>query len=60
MGEVIRTYYESGELKSEVFAINDKKNGEYKSYYESGHQRVSPCAPCGAPAVTIIYKLYIY
>ncbi len=40
MGEVIRTYYESGELKSEVFAINDKKNGKYKSYWKNEHQRV--------------------
>jgi antitoxin component YwqK of YwqJK toxin-antitoxin module len=32
MGKVVRTYYESGELKSEVFVVNNKKNGEYKQY----------------------------
>ena len=28
MAEVKRTYYKSGELESECFEINDKKNGE--------------------------------
>ena len=36
MAEVKRTYYESGELLSEVFEINGKKNGEYKRYNELG------------------------
>ena len=36
MAEVKRTYYESGELESECFEINGKKNGEYKEYYEDG------------------------
>jgi antitoxin component YwqK of YwqJK toxin-antitoxin module len=36
MAEVKRTYYSSGELKSEVFILNDKMNGEYKEYYENG------------------------
>jgi antitoxin component YwqK of YwqJK toxin-antitoxin module len=30
MAEVKREYYSSGELKSEVFVINNVKNGEYK------------------------------
>jgi antitoxin component YwqK of YwqJK toxin-antitoxin module len=33
---VHRTYYETGELESEVFMNNGKKEGEYKNYYESG------------------------
>jgi len=36
MSEVKRTYYESGKLKTEVFLINGKKNGEEKLYYENG------------------------
>ena len=36
MAEFKRTYYETGELKSEWFEINGKKNGEYKQYYENG------------------------
>ena len=36
MAEVKRTYYETGELESEVFLLNGKKNGEYKSYRENG------------------------
>jgi antitoxin component YwqK of YwqJK toxin-antitoxin module len=31
MAEVRKTYYESGELESEVFKINDKRNGEIQS-----------------------------
>ena len=31
MAELKRTYYSSGELKSEVYIINGKKNGENKS-----------------------------
>ena len=41
MAEVVRTYYESGELESECFEINDKKNGEYKSYHPNGKLYVS-------------------
>jgi len=36
MTEVERTYYESGELRSEVFVINSKKEGEYKEYSRKG------------------------
>jgi antitoxin component YwqK of YwqJK toxin-antitoxin module len=36
MGEVIRTYYESGQLKSEVFVVNNMRNGEYKQYWNNG------------------------
>jgi antitoxin component YwqK of YwqJK toxin-antitoxin module len=33
---IYRTYYISGELKSEVFVNAGKKEGIYKSYYKSG------------------------
>ena len=36
MAEVKRTYYSTGELESEVFILNGKKIGEYKSYHENG------------------------
>ena len=36
MAKVNRTYYKSGELESEVFMINDKIHGEYKSYWKNG------------------------
>ena len=36
MGEVVKTYYETGELKTQVFEINGKKNGEYISYHQNG------------------------
>ena len=36
MGELVRTYYETGELKEEYFIFNDKKEGEYKSYHSNG------------------------
>jgi antitoxin component YwqK of YwqJK toxin-antitoxin module len=45
MAEVKREYYNSGELRSEVFEINGKKEGEYKTYYENGHQRVHLVLP---------------
>ena len=45
MAEVIKTYYPTGELESEVFVVNNKKNGEYKRYYENGHQRVHLVLP---------------
>jgi len=32
MAEVVRTYYDTGELSSEVYMVN----GIYKEYYESG------------------------
>ena len=38
--EVIKTYYDSGKLKSEVVMINNKKEGEYKEYYENGQLNV--------------------
>ena len=31
MAEVIKTYYESGKLRSECFELNGKKNGEIQS-----------------------------
>ena len=36
MGEIVRNYYEIGELKEEYFIFNGKKEGEYKSYYYNG------------------------
>ena len=36
MAEVKRTYFESGQLESECFEINGKKNGEEKTYHENG------------------------
>ena len=36
MAEVKRTYYNNGELESEVFVINGKRNGNYKEYHENG------------------------
>ena len=36
MAEVVRTYYYTGELESEVYNVNGKKNGEYKKYHPSG------------------------
>ncbi len=30
-------YYLTGELYSEVFVINGKREGEYKSYYKDGN-----------------------
>ena len=35
MAKVQRTYYDSGELESEVFIINDKMHGDFKLYYEN-------------------------
>ena len=32
-----RTYFDSGELDSEVIEINGKKEGEYKKYYSNGN-----------------------
>ena len=47
MAEVKRTYYPTGELESEWFEINGKKEGEFKLYYnidcESNHENVSEC-----------------
>jgi antitoxin component YwqK of YwqJK toxin-antitoxin module len=37
MAEVERTYYIGGELKSEVFALNGKKNGIYQEYHKNGN-----------------------
>ncbi len=36
MSELTREYYHRGELYSEVFMINGKKEGEYRSYYPNG------------------------
>jgi antitoxin component YwqK of YwqJK toxin-antitoxin module len=36
MAEVVRTYHDTGELLSEVYVIDGKKNGIYKEYYYSG------------------------
>ena len=36
MAQTVRTYYESGELRSEHFELNGKKNGEFKSYHKNG------------------------
>ena len=36
MTEVKRTYYSTGELRSEWFEVNEKKEGEYKSYHKNG------------------------
>ena len=33
IGEIIREYYDIGELKSEVYAINGKKNDCNKMYH---------------------------
>ena len=38
MAEVKRTYYKNGELESECFTINNKRNGEYKLYYGDGRR----------------------
>ena len=35
MGELKREYYFSGQLFSEIFKVNEKKEGEYKSYWEN-------------------------
>ena len=39
MAEVERIYYRSGKLKSEVFVINGKKNGEFREYHKNGQLR---------------------
>jgi antitoxin component YwqK of YwqJK toxin-antitoxin module len=36
MAEVRKTYHPTGELKSEVFEINGKRNGIYKEYRKNG------------------------
>ena len=36
MSELKRTYYKNNVLKSEVFEINGKREGEYKIYYKNG------------------------
>ena len=33
---VLKEYYSSDNLKSEVFIINNKREGIYKEYYETG------------------------
>ena len=30
------TYYDDDKLESEVFVLNNRKNGEYKSYWSNG------------------------
>jgi antitoxin component YwqK of YwqJK toxin-antitoxin module len=39
MAEVKREYYPNGELQSEWFEINRKKEGQFKTYYENGQIR---------------------
>lgn len=36
MCEVLREYYENGELESECFLLNGKMHGEYKLYRKNG------------------------
>ncbi len=36
MAEVKREYYSTGELETEWFEVNGKKEGESKSYYSTG------------------------
>ncbi len=36
MAELVKTYYESGELQSECFEILGQKHGAYKRYYRDG------------------------
>ncbi len=36
MAELRRQYYLTGELYSEVFIINGKKEGQFRSYYPNG------------------------
>jgi antitoxin component YwqK of YwqJK toxin-antitoxin module len=36
MAEVVKTYYDTGELLSEVYMVNGKKNGIYKKYHKNG------------------------
>ena len=40
MAEVIRTYYDNGNLYEEYFKINGIKHGEYKSYHSNGQLHV--------------------
>ena len=35
--EVVRTYFETGELEREFFEINGKKEGVYKYYHKNGN-----------------------
>jgi antitoxin component YwqK of YwqJK toxin-antitoxin module len=34
--EVVRTYYDEGQLKEEYCLINNKKEGLYKKYHKNG------------------------
>ena len=36
MAELKREYYSNGDIKSQVFIINGKKEGQYKKYYKNG------------------------
>ncbi len=36
MAEFNTEYYNNGDIKSQVFIINGKKEGEYKKYYKNG------------------------
>ena len=40
MCEVKREYYKTGELESECFELNEKKEGIYKSYYPDGQLEI--------------------
>jgi antitoxin component YwqK of YwqJK toxin-antitoxin module len=47
MTEIKRTYYESGELCQEYFEEDGKKEGIYKSYYQSGNiKEIVPYVLC--------------
>ena len=60
MAEVKREYYPTGELESEWFEINGKKEGEFKLYYnidcESNHENVSECDRIFYGQLMIIYS----
>ena len=59
MAEVIKTYHPTGVLESEVFVINGKKNGEYKSYWEdscfSRHKNMSSTDSFGQLMEIVLY-----
>jgi len=37
---ICKTYYKNGQLKCEVYIINNNREGEYKSYYENGNKYI--------------------
>ena len=40
MSKIVRKYHQNGKLKSEVFEINGKINGEYKRYHANGQLEI--------------------